>query len=79
MKGDAVYIRHIMDSIVKIESYTSVGKETFMSTAHWQDATIRNLEIIGEAVKRLSADFKDHNPDIPWRSVAGLRDVFIHS
>jgi uncharacterized protein with HEPN domain len=78
MKGDAVYIRHIMDSIVKIESYTSVGKEAFMSTAHWQDATIRNLEIIGEAAKRLSADFKDRNPDIPWRSVAGLRDVLIH-
>jgi uncharacterized protein with HEPN domain len=40
--------------------------------------TIRNLEIIGEAVKRLSDDFKSKNSEIPWRNVAGLRDVLIH-
>jgi len=78
MKSDDVYIRHIIDSIKKIESYTNVGKEIFMSTDHWQDATIRNLEIIGEASKRLSNDLKERYPDIPWRSVAGLRDVLIH-
>ena len=49
-----------------------------MSTAHWQDATIRNLEIIGEAFKRLSDDFKERNTNIPWRNVAGLQDVLIH-
>jgi uncharacterized protein with HEPN domain len=46
--------------------------------SHWQDAAIRNLEIIGEAVKRLSDDFKNQYKDIPWRNVAGLRDVLIH-
>ncbi len=78
MKKDSVYLRHILDAIEKIESYAEVGKDTFMSTAHWQDATIRNLEIIGEAVKRLSDDFKKRNTNIPWRNVAGLRDVLIH-
>ncbi|MCX5846985.1 MAG: DUF86 domain-containing protein [Deltaproteobacteria bacterium] len=78
MKEDLVYLRHILDAIEKIESYTAVSKETFMITAHWQDATIRNLEIIGEAVKRLSDPFKQSNPEIPWRNVAGLRDVLIH-
>jgi uncharacterized protein with HEPN domain len=78
MKSDEVYLRHIMDAIEKIEAYTSVGKVEFMSTDHWQDATIRNLEVIGEAVKRLSSDFKERYPGIPWRSIAGLRDVLIH-
>ncbi len=43
-----------------------------------QDAVIRNLEIIGEAVKNLSADLRDRHPDIPWGRIAGLRDVLIH-
>lgn len=78
MNRDEVYLRHILDAIGKIESYAGVGKEEFMSTPHWQDATIRNLEIIGEAVKRLSDDFKSRNTNIPWRNIAGLRDVLIH-
>ncbi len=51
MKTDLIYLRHIMDSIDKIESYASVQKEEFLAVSHWQDAIIRNLEIIGEAVK----------------------------
>ncbi|MBU0729147.1 MAG: DUF86 domain-containing protein [Proteobacteria bacterium] len=78
MKKDSVYLHHILDSIEKIETYSRVGRETFMSTSHWQDAIIRNLEIIGEAVKRLSEDFKSNNPEIIWRDIAGLRDILIH-
>jgi uncharacterized protein with HEPN domain len=62
MKKDSVYLRHILESIEKIESYASVGNKTFMETSHWQDAVIRNLEIIGEAVKRLSEDLKNRHP-----------------
>ncbi len=43
-----------------------------------QDAVIRNLEIIGEATKRLSWEIRENHPDIPWRKMAGLRDVLIH-
>lgn len=53
-------------------------KKSSCHPPHWQDATIRNLEIIGEAVKRLSDDFKSRNTNIPWRNIAGLRDVLIH-
>ena len=77
MKTDHAYLCHIRDSIAKVESYATVGKEEFMSLSHWQDAIIRNLEIIGEATKRLSKPLKEQYPDIPWRS-AGLRDVLIH-
>jgi uncharacterized protein with HEPN domain len=78
MKIDHAYLCHIRDSIVKIESYATVGKKTFMTVSHWQDAIIRNLEIIGEATKRLSKPLKEQYPKVPWRNIAGLRDVLIH-
>lgn len=78
MSGDAVYLQHILDAIAKIELYTQVGRQTFMSTSHWQDATIRQLEIIGEATKNLSPELRAQHPQVPWRRIAGLRDVLIH-
>lgn len=78
MSGDSVYLRHILDAIGKIESYVSVGRATFMADSHWQDAVIRQLEIIGEATKRLSPGLRVRYGDVPWRRIAGLRDVLIH-
>ena len=49
-----------------------------MSTSHWQDAIIRQLEIIGEATKRLSKGLRSRYTEVPWRRMAGLRDVLIH-
>ena len=42
------------------------------------DATLKNLEVIGEAAKRLPAEFKESNPEIAWRDIAGLRDIIVH-
>ena len=78
MKDDRVYLRHILDAIHKIESYVSVGRKEFMAASHWQDATVRQLEIIGEAAKNLSEDLRSAHADIPWRRIGGLRDVLIH-
>jgi len=78
MKRDAIYLRHILDAIQRIEAYTAEGREAFMDGSHWQDATIRQLEIIGEATKRLSPELRAKYPAVPWRRVAGLRDVLIH-
>ena len=78
MKDDAVYLRHILDAISKIESYVAVGRDIFMATSHWQDAVIRQLEIVGEATKNLSRELRSRHPDIPWRRIAGLRDFLIH-
>ena len=49
-----------------------------MAESRWQDAIIRQLEVIGEATKQLSAELKAANPEVPWRRIAGLRDVLIH-
>lgn len=78
MNRDALYLRHVLDAIGKIERYVEVGYEEFMAASHWQDAVIRQLEIIGEAVKRISPDLLGSRPDIPWRRIAGMRDVLIH-
>jgi uncharacterized protein with HEPN domain len=78
MKDDLVYLRHIVDSIKDIEIYTVGGREEFFATKMIQDAVIRNLEIIGEAVKNLSPSFRGKHPDVPWKQISGLRDVLIH-
>jgi uncharacterized protein with HEPN domain len=78
MKGDQLYLRHILEAILKIEDYISVGHDVFLSTSYWQDAVIRQLEIIGEATKRLSQDVRSRHHAVPWRRIAGLRDVLIH-
>ena len=78
MKGDQLYLKHILDAIDKVDTYVAVGHEVFIASSHWQDAVIRQLEIIGEATKRLSKQFCSRHSDVPWRRIAGLRDVLIH-
>ena len=78
MKDVKVFLQSIFESIEKIESYTFSGKDEFMKSTLIQDAVIRNLEIIGEATKNIPQDVKEQNSEIPWKQMAGLRDVLIH-
>lgn len=77
-KDPRVYQAHILECIQKIERFTAGGKTRFLQDDMVQDAVIRNLEIIGEAAKRIGEDYRDAHPEIPWRALAGLRDVLIH-
>lgn len=79
MKDDRVYLAHILDAIQRIEAFTAPGHEQFTSQVIIQDAVIRNLEVIGEAVKRLSEDLRSQQPEVPWKQIAGMRDVLIHN
>lgn len=75
---NATLIGHIRDCIAKIRDYTTGGRDEFMKDRKTQDAVYRNLEIIGEAVKNLTTDFRAANPGVEWAEAAGLRDVLIH-
>jgi uncharacterized protein with HEPN domain len=79
MKDDLPYLQHIADSIARIRVYMGAGSEAFQASTMVQDAVIRNLEVIGEAVKQLSESTRQQAPQIPWRQIAGMRDVLIHN
>lgn len=78
MKSDLIYLEHILDSIAAIEDFTSGGKDAFFNSRLIRDAVVRNLEIIGEATKQVTRATREAHRDVPWREMAGLRDVLIH-
>ena len=78
MKEDRLYITNILECIERIESYIAEGRDSFLQSRMVQDAVIRNFEVMGEATKRLSQELRSENSDIPWRQMAGFRDMLIH-
>jgi uncharacterized protein with HEPN domain len=78
MREDRLYLGDILECMTRIESYTSSGRDAFMQTQIIQDAVVRNFEIIGEATKQMSSSIRQSYPHIPWKRIAGLRDVLIH-
>ena len=78
MKEDRLYITNILECIERIESYIAEGRDSFLKSRMIQDAVIRNFEVMGEATKRLSQELRSDNSDIPWRQMAGFRDMLIH-
>jgi len=79
MEKPEVYLKDILDSVEKIESYLEGFKEMdFDGNYAIQDAVMRRLEIIGKAVKHLPEESKNKYPNIPWKDIAGMRDILIH-
>lgn len=78
MKDDAVYLRHILDAIDRIVSYTAAGRESFRSDLKTQDAVLRNLQVIGEAAKKVSDGTRASHPEVAWKDMAGMRDRVVH-
>ena len=79
VKDDLAYIEHILDCIRKIKEFTAgISLKDFSVNELVQDAVIRNIEIIGEASKKISSDTKQIYYEIPWKEIAGMRDKLIH-
>ncbi len=78
-KDPKLYLGHIIEAINRINKYTKgLSKDEFLKNILIEDATVRNIEIIGEAVKNLPGDFKKKHKEIPWKDIAGMRDRIAH-
>ena len=73
---------HVLDILkaarLAIEFKGSADKAAFLADAKTQSAVLHQLLVIGEAVKRLSPEFRAAHPEVPWRLIAGARDKLIH-
>lgn len=79
-RDPSVYLDDILEAIRKIESYTKgLSYADFSKSEMAVDAVVRNLEIVGEAVKGLPAEIKRSYPEEEWKKIAGLRDILIHA
>jgi len=73
------YLNDILEAITAIEAFTGgMTKENFLSDLKTVYATRKALEIIGEAAKKIPASFKNKHKEIPWKEIAGMRDVLVH-
>ena len=78
MKDERVYLLHALEAIDAIQRYTVDGRDAFFADPKTQDAVIRNVEVIGQAVKGISEQTRALEPEVPWRQIAGMRDKLIH-
>jgi uncharacterized protein with HEPN domain len=79
-KDNLIYIGHILDRAEKIILYIDGMNElSFSQDEKTQSAVIREFEVMGEAAKRISEEFKSQHPEIPWKVIAGMRDILIHN
>ena len=78
-RGEREYLVDMREAIQRIQEYTSgLAYDDFLADAKTQDAVIRNIEILGEAAKRLPASLTSVSPDIEWKNIAGMRDKLVH-
>lgn len=77
-EADRVLLAHMRDCLDRILEYTNAERARFDASRLVQDAVIRNLQTLAESSQRLSSEIKGAEPQIPWRELAGFRNVIVH-
>jgi uncharacterized protein with HEPN domain len=79
-RDSSAYFDDILEATSAVREYTrELTRDDFGRDRKTIDAVLRNLEVIGEAVKQLPADVRSAHPDVEWQKIAGLRDILIHA
>jgi len=76
--ADRVYVAHMLECITRVLHYTAEGEKAFRQSPLIQDAVIRNLQVMAESSQRLSDAAKTSAPSVPWRALAGFRNIVVH-
>lgn len=76
--SDRVLLAHMRECVERIREYTAEGRVRFETSRLIQDAVIRNLQTLTESSQRLSDSIKASEPQVPWRELAGFRNVIVH-
>jgi len=79
VRDDAVYVKHILECIRRVEENTSGGRDAFMRSHTLQDAVLRNLQTMAESTQHLSDAFLAARPSVDWRAISGFRNVLVHN
>lgn len=78
-KDPQIFLKHILESIEWIEKDTKeMSKDDFLKNVPIQDAVVRRIEIIGEAIRNLPSDLKNENKDVSWQDIMDMRNKIIH-
>ena len=78
MKEGRAYLTHMLERADRILKYIEPGREAFRSDEQIQDSVIRNLEIIGEAAKRVPPELRAELPNVDWPAIGAMRNILAH-
>ena len=78
MKDDRLYLVHIRECLQRIEAYVRGGRSEFDASTLIQDAVLRNLQTLAESTQRVSEQRQSAHPEVPWRALAGFRNILVH-
>ena len=77
-QADKALIEHMLECVARIREYTRDGRNVFLRSGLIQDAVIRNLQTLAESSQRLSDAAKDEESSVPWKDMAGMRNILVH-
>lgn len=77
-RDERLYLSEILEAIDRVLRYTADGRDAFQADLRTQDAVVRNLEVMGEAVRALPESTRGAHPQVPWSKITGTRDRLIH-